>query len=66
MRQLFEEEQRNAVAENRDQFAVAMLIHNDKSQDQRRYNNPTNNEIGVFFKSVDGAPLQIETFAAIF
>jgi hypothetical protein len=33
-----------------------MLIHNDKTQDQRRYNNPTNNEIGVVFKSVDGAP----------
>jgi len=56
MRQLFEEEQRNAVAENRDQFAVAMIIHNDKNQDQRRYNNPTSNEIGVVFKSVDGAP----------
>jgi hypothetical protein len=56
MRRLFEEEQRNAVAENRDQFAVAMLIYNDKTQDQRRYNNPTNNEIGVVFKSVDGAP----------
>jgi hypothetical protein len=56
MRQVFEEDQQNAVSENREQLAVAMIIHSDKTQDQRRYNNPTNNEIGVVFKSVDGAP----------
>ena len=33
-----------------------MIIHSDKTQDKRRYNNPTNNEIDVVFKSVDGAP----------
>jgi hypothetical protein len=56
MRQVFEEEQQKAVSENREHLAVAMIIHSDKTQDKRRYNNPTNNEIGVVFKSVDGAP----------
>ena len=56
MCQVFGEEQQKAVSENREQLAVAMIIHNDKTQDKRRYNNPTNNEISVVFKSVDGAP----------
>ena len=56
MRQVFEEDQQNAVSENREQLAVAMIFHSDKTQDQRRYNNPTNDEIGVVFNSVDGAP----------
>ena len=57
MRQVFEEEQLNAVAENREQLAVGMIIHNDKKQhDQGRYNCPTSNEISVVFKSIDGAP----------
>jgi hypothetical protein len=56
MRQVFEEEQQNRVSENREQLAVAMIFHSDKTQDQRRYNNPTNDEIGVVFNSVDEAP----------
>ena len=47
MCQVFGEEQQKAVSENREQLAVSMIIHNDKHkiQDQRRFNNPTTNEI---------------------
>ncbi len=33
MRQVFEEEQQKAASESRDQLAVAMIIHSDKTQD---------------------------------
>jgi hypothetical protein len=34
-----------------------MFIHNDRrTQDERRYNSQTGEEIAVVFKSIDGAP----------
>ena len=56
MRQVFEREQRKARDEQRNQVAVSMVIHGDRrTHDQRRYNSPTTNEVGVIF-STDGAP----------
>ena len=55
MRHVAEEENRLAEEENRPQMQVGMVLHNDKrTQDERRYNSPTANEIAVVFKSVDG------------
>ena len=57
MRQVFEREQRKARDEQRNQVAVSMVIHGDRrTHDQRRYNSPTTNEVGVIFTSTDGAP----------
>ena len=57
MRQVYEREQQEAQEEERPQVAVSMVIHGDRrTHDQRRYNSPTTNEIGVVFTSEDGAP----------
>ena len=50
-----EEEDRLAEEENCPRMQVGMVLHNYKrTQDERRYNSPTANEIAVVFKSVDG------------
>lgn len=52
-----EEEMFLAAAENRDMHHVRLMIHTDKrNDDQRRYNQPTSNDVACVFKSVDGAP----------
>ena len=57
MRQVADEEDKLAQQENRPRLQVGMVIHLDKNtQDKRRYNKPTANEIAVVFKSVDGKP----------
>ena len=41
----------------RTHYAVGMAIHGDRrTHNQRRYNSPKTYEIGVVFKSTDGAP----------
>ena len=57
MRQVLEDEFRQAQAENRPHQVVGMIIRSDrKNLDQRRYNSPTVNEIAVIFKSSNGEP----------
>lgn len=57
MREMIEEEERLSVAEGRPRMQVGMVIHNDrKTQDERRYNSPTGDEIAFIFKSPDGIP----------
>ena len=56
-RTVLEEEYAAAEREGRPHYAVGMVIHGDRrTHDQRRDNSPTTNEIGVVFKSTDGAP----------
>ena len=51
------EENRKVLIENTRPKVVGMVIHNDRrTQDERRYNSPTGDEIGVVFSSQDGAP----------
>ncbi|XP_046642653.1 uncharacterized protein LOC124327698 [Daphnia pulicaria] len=57
MRQVLEEEYLKAEAENRPHQFVGMFISSDrKNLDQRRYNNPTTDDIAIIFKSVNGEP----------
>ncbi|KZR96590.1 Uncharacterized protein APZ42_008990, partial [Daphnia magna] len=57
MRQMETEEDLLAEMEGRIPMEIGMIIHNDRrTQDERRYNSPTAEEIAVFFKSIDGAP----------
>ncbi|XP_045023162.1 uncharacterized protein LOC123467195 [Daphnia magna] len=57
MRQILEEEYRRAQDENLPHQTVGMIISSDRRNvDQRRYNNPTTNEIAVIFKSANGEP----------
>lgn len=54
MEQVEREEQDRAFAENRTPSLVTMHIL--RGHDQRRYNNPQQDEVAVIFSSQDGAP----------
>ncbi|KAI9558394.1 hypothetical protein GHT06_015173 [Daphnia sinensis] len=57
MSQMVTEEDILAEMEGRRPMQIAMIIHNDRrTQDERRCNSPTGEEIAVVFKSIDGAP----------
>ncbi len=57
LREMIEEEERLSVAEGRPRMQVGMVIHNDrKTQDERRYDSPTGDDIAFIFKSPDGIP----------
>ncbi|XP_057381786.1 uncharacterized protein LOC130704351 [Daphnia carinata] len=57
MSQMAAEEDLLAEMEGRRPMEIGMIIRNDRrTQDERRYNSPTGEEIAVVFKSIDGAP----------
>ncbi|XP_057380774.1 uncharacterized protein LOC130703304 [Daphnia carinata] len=57
MSQMAAEEDLLAEIEGRRPLEIRMIIRNDRrTQDERRYNSPTGEEIAVVFKSIDGAP----------
>ena len=63
MRQVEEVERIEAEVEGREVASVFLCIHTDKrGDDQRRYNQPTTDDIACVFKSVDGQPPESREF----